>query len=233
MRSGFGRALTPARRQCLGQVALLLLEITTAIRRSDGVHDNGRRLVIQFVEERSLVGEPWHPRFHPSEVIAVGQSVPHRAVPRIGLQELAGSPDDRTGRGPELSGREDLDLFHRIGRALVANTEGADVLDLVPPEVDPDRFIGLGRVHIDDPASDREFTSRFDSIGALIAEVRESAGEFGDLELDPTRKDDRFAGRRAQSLDRSSNTRNDDRPASPVNESVPRFGSPRHRGCVR
>jgi hypothetical protein len=76
-------------------------------------------------------------------------------------------------------------------RALRERREGADLLDLVPEELDPERLAARGREDVDDAASDCDLTAFLGALDALVPSEREPLG----YELDPRFVPDRDAQR--------------------------------------
>ncbi len=71
----------------------------------------------------------------------------------------------------ELAGRVEQHVVDRLDRALVADAEGAQRLDVVAPELDADRVVASGGEHVDDAAADGELAPLLDLRGARVAEL--------------------------------------------------------------
>ena len=81
----------------------------------------------------------------------------------------------------------------RVQRALGERREGADRLDLVAEELDPERLAAGRREDVDEPAADGELAALLDALDPLVARERERLGELlerplaADLELERLR----------------------------------------------
>ena len=90
-------------------------------------------------------------------------------------------------------------------RALRERREGADRLDLVAEELDPERLAARGREDVDEPAADGELSALLHPFDALVAGERKLLGETLDAgllaggELDPLGP---LVGRRQQLRER-------------------------------
>ena len=104
----------------------------------------------------------------------------------------------RRGRAP-LGGRVDQRVVDGVQRALRERREGADRLDLVAEELDPERLAAGGREDVDDAAADGELAALLGLLDALVAGERERLGEAVDAGLvaDADRDRRRAARRRA------------------------------------
>ena len=67
--------------------------------------------------------------------------------------------------------------------ALRERREGADRLDLVAEELDPERLAARGREHVDEPAADGELSALVDPLDALVTRERKLLGETLDAGL--------------------------------------------------
>ena len=82
-------------------------------------------------------------------------------------------------------------------RALRERREGADLLDLVAEELDPERLAARRREDVDEPAAHRELAALLDALDALVAGERERLGERLDARLVAARDAERRRARRA------------------------------------
>ena len=151
--------------------------------------EQGERAVGEEVEQEVLaLGQPRQPRLHAVEHLAVGEALPLLAAPPLRAQQLGGALADGRG-GEQLTGREDPRLVDVVGGALVGDRERRQPVDLVTPEVDADRVVVGGRVHVDDRAADGDLAPRLHLVLPPVA--------AGDQRLDqlvavdpPARPDD-------------------------------------------
>ncbi len=74
--------------------------------------------------------------------------------------------------------RVQADALHRAERPLRIHREAAQALDLVSPELDPDRVVLGGREDIDDAAAHREISGVFHLVPAGVSQCRQSADEL-------------------------------------------------------
>ena len=111
-------------------------------------------------------------------------SRPHRFV----RSELGGALADRGG-GEQLAGREDPRLVDVVGGALVGDRERRQPVDLVAPEVDADRVVVGGRVHVDDRAADGDLAPRLHLVLPPVAARDQRLDQLVAVDL-PARPDD-------------------------------------------
>ena len=142
-------------------------------------------------EELVSLDQPRQPTLHAIEVRALGEPLPLLAPPRVGLDELFGASANVGGRH-ELARREQPDLVEVVDRALVVHAEAGQSIDLVAPQVDADRSVGLGAEHVDDRATTGELATMLDELFAAVAELDESRPELVRVDFLATPDDDRF-----------------------------------------
>src|SRR5262249_9314469 len=90
-----------------------------------------------------------------------------------------------------LGRRLDQRLVDVAQRALRERREGADPLDLVAEELDPQGLAPGGREDVDDASADGELPALLDALDALVACERERLGERVDARLLPARDAER------------------------------------------
>ena len=76
-----------------------------------------------------------------------------------------------------LGGGEDRRLLDVSQRPLGKGREGADLLDLVAEELDPERLAAGRREDVDEPATHRELAALLDAFDPLVAGERQRLGE--------------------------------------------------------
>ena len=105
----------------------------------------------------------------PAAILSVSSSSCGCARPERGgpLADLVGEQQLAARRRPEP-----LDLLEG---ALVGDREGADLLDVVAPELHPQRVLLGRREHVDDAAADRELAALLDQVDAGVRRVRQPA----------------------------------------------------------
>ena len=114
----------------------------------------------------------------------VGRAVEHRhqVVGDSGLFALV-----QEGRLDEIQAalRRGVDrrTLDRVQSALRERREGADRLDLVAEELDPERLAARGREHVDEPATHGELSALVDPLDALVTRERKLLGETLDAGL--------------------------------------------------
>ena len=107
----------------------------------------------------------------------------HEIVRDLGRRLLVvGEPDVVVGAEP-LGGRVDRRLGDLAERTLGERREGADALDLVAEELDPERLAAGRGEHVDEPASHGDLAAFLDSVHPLVPGGDEALGE----PLDPRR----------------------------------------------
>ena len=133
---------------------------------------------------------------------------------------------------PDLAGRESCESGHDVFGALGGHRESPRLLQLITPEVEPNGVVPLRREHVDDPTSDCELAPCLDPVGTGIAEVGQRTGKGIHAHLVTGSQDQGCVWRRAQTLDRTPDTGDDDRPVG-LFQSVPRLRPVRHGADVR
>ena len=129
--------------------------------------------------ERDRV-EPTSSRPDPAHLVRLPDEV-RRPVERrhevVGDAAAASSSSSRERRLDEveapLGRRVDQRRVDRVQRALRERREGADRLDLVAEELDPERLAAGRREDVDDAAADGELAALLDLLDALVAGERE------------------------------------------------------------
>ena len=76
----------------------------------------------------------------------------------------------------ELTARRRPQPLGLVDGALVGDREGADLLDLVAPELHPDRVLLGRREHVDQPAADRELAALLDQVDPGVRRVGQAPG---------------------------------------------------------
>ena len=159
---------TPRDGQGGGQVGLFGPQVGDTVAqpaRFDGQHE---RIVVDEVEQHPFVaGQPWQPRFHAVEQLAVGEAVPLLPPPRL-LGDQGLGPGPHLVVGNELAARMDLDLGPGHGGPLVGHPELGEPVDLITPQVDAHRGVGRRRPHVDDRTPYRQLAAVFDLVLAPI-----------------------------------------------------------------
>ena len=200
------------RGQRLGQRRLFVEQLRPPVPyapRLDEQHLPARR---QQVRQDALGGlQEGQPRLHAVELVAAGQTVPHRRPPG------PARPQD-LGRGAQLLGQNELaTAIERDGveiarGALVAHGERSEAVHLVTPQVDAHRFVGRRREHVDDASAHGELAAVLHLVLASVAERHQLGQEHIELEL--VAGTDHHGGELAQGaepLEQCSNGRHDHR----------------------
>ena len=102
---------------------------------------------------------------------------------------------DLGGVDPPFGSRIDGDALGFAERALREGREGADALDLVPEELDPERLAAGAREDVDEPAAHGDLAALLDPLDPLVPGERELLGERLDPRLVAARELDRSRAR--------------------------------------
>ncbi len=145
----------------------------------------------QIGEEMLTVDKPWQPRLHTVEERSIGKAVPLLASPRLFPNQFR-SPILTLLSRPELAARVDHRLLDAHGRTLVSNRKLGQPIDLIAPQIDPDRGIGGARVHVNNGATHGDLTPVLNLALASIAEHDQSLDELDRVDLVSRANDDRF-----------------------------------------
>ena len=112
---------------------------------------------------------------------SVGETVPLLSSPRFLGDERLG-PELPGRGGPELAAGKDPNRLDAAGRALFGDGEFGEPVDLVAPQIDPDRSIRRARINVDDGAPNRNFTPMFDLPFSPVAGQNERLDEIDRIE---------------------------------------------------
>ena len=128
----------------------------------------------QVDEQLHLVDQRGSQRLHPLHRDAGGDLVGQLDQCGVGLAELPGPSADVVGQQQLTAGRcpEPLDLLQR---ALVGHREGADLLDLVAPELHAQGVFLGRREDVDDASADGELATLLDQVDARVGGVGQAA----------------------------------------------------------
>ncbi len=111
------------------------------------------------------------------EGAALGERVELLGQLRPAAQRLAGVLPE-PGVDDDLAGGVAGDALDDAGRALVADREAAERLDVVAPELDAHGLVGGGREDVDDATADGELTARLHLRDAAVAERRQALDQL-------------------------------------------------------
>ena len=156
-----------------------------------GIRDHQQRVVgheVQHGDHRA--GKDRREGLHALHDDALRQAPEHLDRARVPLHE-------RGGPRPNLVGEQDLTARRRphaalgdLEAALVGDREPPHLLDLVAPELHPQRVVLDGREHVEDPAAHGELPAALDHVHPGVRGGCEAVGEDGqvrpvaDVELD-------------------------------------------------
>jgi hypothetical protein len=159
----------PGDRERRSQVGLLGQQVGGPVAHAAGLAHEDVGVVADQVDQHVLVGrQPGQPRLHAVEGQALGQALPLLAAPRLQADEPLGALPDGGGR-QQLAAREDLGSVDVADRALVADRELGQPVDLVAPQVDAHRAIGGRREHVDDRAPHGHLAAVLDHLLPAVA----------------------------------------------------------------
>ncbi len=124
----------------------------------------------QVDQQLHLVDQRRGERLHALGGDAGGDLVGELDQLRVLLAELPGAAAYVIGE-QQLAARGRPQPVHRLVGALVRDREAADLLDVVAPELHPQRVLLGGREDVDDAAPDRELTAPLDQVDAGVRRV--------------------------------------------------------------
>ncbi len=149
----------------------------------------GRQLV---QHQPQLVGQDRGQRLHALDRGAVGDPVQHLGQLRVLGREPLGPLPHRRGEQQLPARRRPQPVLGGARRALVGDREEADLLDVVAPELDPDRVLLGRREDVEDAAADGELAALLDQLDPRVAD--------GDQALEKVVELDGVAGPRRHRL---------------------------------
>ncbi len=166
---GRGGALGGAAPGRLGGLVGLVADLLGPVEGALGV-DQHQQGVVGEVGGQGLevVEQQRQQRLDPLDVEALGDLGEQVAGDRVLGGELAG-PAPLGLAQANLAARPGLDLRQLGQGALAGHGEGADALDLVAPELDPDRVVLARGEEVDQPAPDGHLAAALDHVGAPVA----------------------------------------------------------------
>ena len=171
-------------------------------------HRVGEQLQLAFAEHRDE-------RLHALDRDAVRELREHLGEVRVRFVRLREVPRPRLDRLGEqqFAARRRGDALDLAGqRPLVGHREGADLADLVAPELDPDRVLRGGAEQVEDAAANSELAALLDHVDAGVGQLDQPLEEFlerlllADDEVDRLERAE--AGRHR--LDQAADGRDDD-----------------------
>jgi hypothetical protein len=130
----------------------------------------GGHAVEQQLHAVGAVQQRRRQRFHALDRDALGQLVENFGQLGMLDRQLEGPGADR-GRQQQLTTRGRPQAGDRVDRALVGDGEGADLLDLVAPELDAGGVLVGGREDVEDAAAHRELAALGDQVDAGVGHV--------------------------------------------------------------
>ena len=170
-------------------------------------------------------------------------SMPSTAIPSAILPSSSPSSGWRLGQrggpGPHLVGQQQLAAGRRpqavlgdLQRALVGDLEVADLLDVVAPELHPQRVLLGGREHVEDAAADRELAALLDQLDPGVRGGRQALDDLVQVGALPAAQGDglQVAEPLDLRLEHGADRRDDDRDRAGRRVVVARVGQPaQHR----
>ena len=124
----------------------------------------------QVDQQLHLVDQRRRQRLHALGGDAGGDLVGELDQLGVLLAELPRAPADLVGE-QQLAARRRPQPVDRLVGALVGDREAADLLDVVAPELHPQRVLLGGREDVDDAAADRELAAPLDQVDAGVRRV--------------------------------------------------------------
>jgi hypothetical protein len=178
-----GGALGGAAPGRLGGLVGLVADLLGPVEGALGVEQDQQGVVGQVGRQRlEVVEQQRQQRLDPLDVEALGDLGEQVAGDRHLGGELAG-PAALGLAQADLAARPGLDRGQLGQGALAGHGEGADALDLVAPELDPDRVVLARREEVDQAAADGHLAPALDHVGAPVAGGDQPLQQL--LELDP------------------------------------------------
>ena len=135
----------------------------------------------QVDQQLHLVDQGRRERLHALDGDAVGDLVGELEQLRVLLAELGGAAAYGVGE-QQLAARRRPELLDLLQGALVGDREGADLLDVVAPELHPQRVLLGGREDVDDAAADGVLAALLDQVDAGVRRVRQPATEVVEVD---------------------------------------------------
>lgn len=143
------------------------------------VADDGHRALRQYVEQQlHLVDQDRRQRLHALDRDALRDLAEQLAQLRVRLGQGGGPPPHLVGEQQLAAGRRPQPVLGDFQRALVRDLEVPDLLDVVAPELDPERVLLGRREDVQDAAPDRELAALLDQFDPGVRGRRQA---FHDL----------------------------------------------------
>ena len=145
----------------------------------------------QVDQHLHLVDEHGRERLHALDGDASGDLVGQLDQLRMRLAELGRPAPDVVGE-QEFAARRRPEPLGGLQSALVGDGEGADFLDVVAPELHPQRVLLGRREDVHDPAADRELAAPLDQVDAGVRRIRQAAYDVVEVDRVALGQGDRF-----------------------------------------
>ena len=161
-----------------GEVVLLGKEVRCAVAHTSRLDEDDTSPFGQHVsEDPFFLREPREPALHAVEDRSVRKALPVLATPGFAADERGGPLPNAIVHDQFACG-EDERLFEVGHRSLVVHRKGGETVDLVAPEIDPDRLVRSAREHIDDGPPAGDLASVLDQFLASVPHVDEPTEQF-------------------------------------------------------
>ena len=168
----------------------------------------------QLVQHQlQVVDQDRSQRFHPLDRLAATDRVEQLPELRVLAEQLGRPGLDVVGEQQLAARWRPQTMLGQLDRTLVGDLEVADLLDLVAPELDPERMLLGRREDVEDSAAHREVASLLDEVRAGVAgcdEVGHDVGELAPGVADLQRHRHELAQTRNLRLQHRSDRRDDD-----------------------
>jgi len=165
------------------KIGFFVTDVPGPVTKTAGLDQHDEGVCPHVVDEDGIsIGQPWQPRLHAVEELAVGEPFPVLAPPRFGRHELTCPFSDVFG-GHDLSRCMDDHFGTGHRRALVIDAKLTEAIDFIAPQVDANRSACRTWEYIDDGTSNREVPSALDLRLAPIPRVNQHSGEVADIDL--------------------------------------------------
>ena len=172
---------SPGLGQRTGQVGLLGGDVGRPVPEPPRFQQHHQGIGAETVGD-DLVGvdQPWQPRFHPVEELALRQALPLLPTPGAGGHQPLGRGPNRR-HWPHLPSRKYLNLLPRLGGTLIGHRELGEAVNLIAPQIDADRAVGGRREHIHDGTPHREHAPVLHLHIAPVAPAGQVSGQLAQI----------------------------------------------------
>ena len=146
------------------------------------IEDNDTRMCRHDLEQgRHRAHEHRGERLHALDADALGQLLAHVREHWHALGEPSGTITNLRREEQLAHWRSEDTVGREFERSLISDGERANLLDGIPPELDPERMLLGRREHVENPTTHGELTTPLDKVDSVVAHVDKVLNRLGEV----------------------------------------------------